>query len=771
MSRQVIGTLASVGLLGLSLLAMSTAAHAADPTDTLSKDHVTARLVSDVSAVAPGETIRLGVEFKMTPHWHIYWRHSGASGIPTKIDFTGPDGAAFEEMQWPTPKRIGNYTDPAGVTYGYEDKVILFSDVVVPADLVEGSSATFDAKVGWLVCYVNCINGRGNLRLTLPVRADDKADRLSGDAEAIAAFAALVPKRDSALRVTSTLRDSAGVAPGASFIVDVMIEGEAASTLTAHGDVASSFFPDPAKGLRVTDVKVKTAAGNQLALEIYGGASATAKQLGARFDGVLQFLLNAKPHAIEAQIAVPRVQAAAAPVETAGVVVAPSMGISKAGVARTAEEICASVPAFVPNKNQTEGLASVWLALLFGFIGGLILNVMPCVLPVLSLKVMSLVEQSRDSPQTLRRHGLAYTGGVLTSFLILGLIMLGLQVTNIGFQLQSPVFIAIFVAVLVAFALSLFGVFEIALPGVNKLDQKVANSHGYSSSFNYGIFAVLLGTPCTAPFLGPAVTFATAQPPAIMLSILAAVGLGLAFPFLLIAFFPQWQRILPKPGPWLITFKKAMGFLLIGTAVFFINTFLAQVTHGAFIGYLVFLTILSLALWVYGHWAGPIRIPRTRGIATVVALALIVGSAFTFVSTEAPPVREGTITAGGMNWHDFRQNNPNDAALKGRSVFVDFTAEWCSTCKVNEANAIYTDEVREAAEVLGIVMIQGDYTREDAEISKWLTRFQEPSVPLYVVLPAGNPDGAMKLPTFPLSSDDVIGAMCAARPDAATATL
>ncbi|HRE92508.1 MAG TPA: thioredoxin family protein, partial [Myxococcota bacterium] len=420
-------------------------------------------------------------------------------------------------------------------------------------------------------------------------------------------------------------------------------------------------------------------------------------------------------------------------------------------------EPCADVP---PLDRTDDGkLSSFALALLFAFLGGLILNAMPCVLPVLSLKILGIVEQAKDSPQTVWRHGLFYTAGVLASFLVMAILLIALQQTSWAFQFQDPVFVGVFTAIVFAFSLSLFGVFEIGLPGASKIDAAVAGSHGYASSFNYGIFAVLLGTPCTAPFLGPALTFAFTQPPFEMTLLLLSVGLGLAFPFLLLARFPGWRKILPKPGAWLMTFKKVMAFFLVGTAVFLLSIFAAQVSREALVSYLVFLTLLALSLFIYGNWTEPSRSPRVRWVATAVALGLTVWSAITFVSVDPPEGTGPTMTAGGITWHDFDRIDVNARASDGHLVFVDFTADWCTTCKVNEATAIHTDEVRDLIHALGVLPVKGDFTQYKPEIAKWLEKYEEPSVPLYVVIPPGRPDEAFKLPTL-LSESDVKSGLC-----------
>ncbi len=438
---------------------------------------------------------------------------------------------------------------------------------------------------------------------------------------------------------------------------------------------------------------------------------------------------------------------------------------------------------------------SLPLMFLFAFLGGLILNIMPCVLPVLSIKVLSLVEQSAEHPTRIRRHGYAYTAGVLVSFAAIAIPFAVLD-KGWGFQFQEPAFVAGLAAVIFAFSLSLFGVYELNAPGATQLEGVVARQHGYAASFVYGVFAVILATPCTAPFLAPALGFAVTQPPLVRVALLEVIGLGLATPFLLLALVPVWARWLPKPGPWMDTFKKLMGFLLVGTAIWLLDTLRQQVTGPALMDFLVFLMVVAVASFVFGHWAHPMRGAVTRVVAVAVALAAVVGGAFTFLGLERPapvprapvPVAaascapcaergaEAQAPAGGsssaaagaapsapkaptgpldtdpvvqgdeIRWRDFARVDVTRLAASGNTVFIDFTASWCATCKVNESTVIDTEAIRAELRDLAIVPVRADYTNEDPEITKWLKRFHRAGVPMYVILPAGRPDDAVRLP-------------------------
>ncbi|MGB0589225.1 MAG: protein-disulfide reductase DsbD family protein [Myxococcota bacterium] len=405
--------------------------------------------------------------------------------------------------------------------------------------------------------------------------------------------------------------------------------------------------------------------------------------------------------------------------------------------------------------GQGEAIAaeetSLALMLLFAYIGGLILNIMPCVLPVLSIKALGLVQQAEEGRKAVLLHGIAYAVGVLVSFGVMAGLVIGLQASGKlvgwGFQLQSPLFVAILGGLTFGFGLSLFGVFEVAMPGASKLGQLEAKKHGPSGSFVSGVFAVVLATPCTAPFMAPALGFAMSQPPTILFLFLEVIGLGLATPFLLLGIFPAWVKLVPKPGAWMETFKKVMGFLLVGTTVWLIDILSHQVTMGAVIDYLIFLTVLSIAAWVYGHWGGLMQEQKTRIAAFIVSIAMIGGASQTFLGLEK---RTGSVAkvakAGDIVWKDFATNDVRAMAKAGKTVFIDFTAEWCVTCKAFEKTVINTDEIKAAFAEGCVETVKADYTNEDEEITKWLKKYNRPGVPMYLIIPAGKPDGVITLP-------------------------
>lgn len=719
--------------------------------DTKAKTEV--RIIADSTAISPGGTVRVGLLFKPEPGWHLYWLNPGDTGLPTRVTFEAPDGFAFGEIGWPSPLRFVDKL--GGLSYGYEKEILVQAEVRAPDDLFqhtpEGTSVTIEAKASWLACKENCIQGTVRLGLPLPVREPESAGREGPDAPMFARYSGMVPVAAGPQWSVEFKPPAEPVRPGSSFEVQLFLKAVDGSAIAAISDAAATFIPRTDKGLVVRTVKPETADGG-LRVTIAGEAMLESDPLTDRLDGVLAFMQGDKRVNLLVGTAIARAPGDAA----AAVATTPTTPTSPGIGAASSAAVCEGVG---PGSGPEDAISSFLLALLFAFVGGFILNAMPCVLPILSIKMLSLVEQSQERREVIWRHGLAYTGGVLASFLILAVLLVALKATNWAFQMQDPTFIAVFTSIVFAFALSLFGVFELSLPFASRIDEKVSNSHGYMSSFNYGIFAVLLGTPCTAPFLGPAMTYAFTQPPLELTLLLLTVGLGLAFPFLVLARFPAWRRLMPKPGAWLLTFKKAMAFLLVGTAVFLIHTLAFQVSRDALVGFLIFLSFLSLALWIYGNWTSPGRANKTRFIATFVSVGIVAVTANAFISTERPAPPSGAIMAGGIAWLDFDQVDVNALATGGRTVFIDFTAEWCTTCKVNENGAIYTDRVREALKALDVTSVKADFTVHKPAIAEWLTRFGQPSVPLYVVIPAGRPEDAFALSTI-LSIEDVVAGLC-----------
>lgn len=397
--------------------------------------------------------------------------------------------------------------------------------------------------------------------------------------------------------------------------------------------------------------------------------------------------------------------------------------------------------------------------LFFAFIGGAILNIMPCVLPVLTLKLYSVVDQSEHGSGERRAAGLAYTAGVVASFWALALAVILLRSTfdlqvGWGFQFQYPEYVAALATIVFVFGLSLFGVFEVPAVGANQAAEASAKE-GLTGHFLTGIFTTLLATPCSAPLLGTGMGFAFGLPSWGLVLFFSVAGLGLASPFLLIAFVPAFMRFLPRPGAWMETFKQVMGFTLVATTVWLVDVMGGLVGQDGLVGFLGFLVAVGGGCWIFGRWGGPTEPARRQAgaFSVGVALSAVVGwQLLTFEIPDDPVCDSGPVVASSdLDWNgDDVPWQPFDEArvaeLDGQTVFIDFTADWCLTCKVNEKTVLNTKTVRSAMQSAGVVPLKADWTRKDEVITKWLQRYGRAGVPFYLVVPKDRTADPIPLP-------------------------
>jgi thiol:disulfide interchange protein DsbD len=434
------------------------------------------------------------------------------------------------------------------------------------------------------------------------------------------------------------------------------------------------------------------------------------------------------------------------PAELAGVLV------QKSGAERMAFEvkvpIAAAASVGTPHSPSgiTASTPSLWRMLLYAFLGGLILNVMPCVLPVIALKILGFVAQARENPREVRRLGLIYAAGVLVSFLVLAIIVIGLKAAGSkagwGFQFGNPYFLVAMTTLVTLIALNLFGVFEVTLGG-QAMDTaaRLSSKHGAAGAFFNGLLATILATSCTAPFLGAAVGFGFAQPPLIVVLVMLTVGLGLSAPYLVLSWQPAWLKFLPKPGLWMERFKVAMGFPMLAAAVWLLS--IVAVHYGERTWWLaIFLSFVAMAAWVYGAFLQ--RGTKRRGLALGAVLALLVASYGYALENQLrwreplpPETATGSLKEGmdGIDWQRWSPETVTRARAAGRPVLVDFTAKWCLTCQANKKLALEIPSVRAKLKQIQAAALLGDYTRFPADITDELNRFQRAGVPLVLVYP------------------------------------
>ncbi|MEQ1566075.1 MAG: thioredoxin family protein [Myxococcota bacterium] len=704
---------------------------------------VLARLLID-GPVAPGQTVRVGVHLTQDEGWHTYWKSPGDIGQPTEAAFALLGGPAqATPLAFPIPQR---FEQDGMVSFGYDREVLLSTVLTVPATAPAGPTA-LSADVNWLVCLTSCIPGSVHLEAPLVVgaAADARPYRALFDH-----YAAQLPVEPSALKVEYTLSQSA-VRPNEPFKAAFVIR-PAAGALGALPSTPWPTFTPIAGGYDwgIGSFDVRSGPDGSVVVVVSGDTyEPEGVPTGQTVGGLVQVEVDGKW--IRAEVSGPLPWAAAGAAITP--VDHPAFAAAAAPAVPAGEKVAIASAAPAPAATGAVGLLG---NLLLAFVGGLILNVMPCVLPVLTLKLYGLVEQVDITARQRRATGLAYTGGVVASFLALaGLVLLlraafGLDV-DWGFQFQYPPYVAALATVVFAFGLSLLGVFEIPVVGAAAADG-AANREGLMGSFFTGVFATLLATPCSAPFLGSAIAYAFGAPGPVLLTIFTMVGLGLAAPFLLIAFVPALFRFLPRPGSWMDTLKNVLGFTLIGTTVWLVDVLVAQIGADRAVGFLAFLLAVGVGCWIYGRFGG-VAESTGRQLATAGIGALVIGAAgYQFLDLEfadEPVCDDGSLAADltfgeAIPWQAFSE--PRVAALAGKPVFVDFTAEWCLTCKVNERTVLETSSVRGAMQELGVVPLKADWTRRDEVITKWLNQHGRAGVPMYLVIPADRGQAPILLP-------------------------
>lgn len=668
-------------------LLVSTAAQASS---TGASRNVQVELVSEVEWVQPGTSFVLGIRQQMAPGWHTYWLNPGDSGLPTRMRWELPEGFQAEPFEWPVPEPI---SAPPLVSYGYEGEVMLLARVSPPATLKPGTTIRVGGRLDWLECEQACLPGRAQLDLELPVRAESP----QADARLAPAFAAT---RARLPRDGATL--AARVQTGAQIV--------ALSFRAPQRAQRATFFPETQQLIEYAPAQRLLRTDEGYRLEMQPATNAAPAQ---QVQGVLVVEHDGG--------------------STAWRIVAPAEALTAA--LAPGQPVLPSAPASAGPSPSVLG------ALLLAFVGGLILNLMPCVLPVLSLKVMAFVQHAGDR-RAAWRHGAAYTVGVLASFWALaGLLLLlragGAQV-GWGFQLQSPAFVAFLACLFFAIGLNLLGVFEVGL-SLTAAGGRLPARAGLSSSLFGGALATLVATPCTAPFMGSALGFGLTQPPAVSLLIFTSLGLGMAAPYMLLSLQPRLLRFVPRPGRWMETFKQLMGFLMMGTVVVLLWIFGKQAGIDALSALLAGLVLLGLAGWTYGRGTGPHAGLASRRVAYGLS-ALLALAGLAAALTPAKPLSEpegGVTMQGGMAWEPWSPERVAQARAQGRPVFVDFTAAWCLTCQVNERVAFGSAEVQERFRDLGILALRADWTRRDDAITQALASYGRSGVPVYVLYAPG----------------------------------
>jgi thiol:disulfide interchange protein/DsbC/DsbD-like thiol-disulfide interchange protein len=647
---------------------------------------VKAQLVADTQHIEPGQKFRLGVLYTIVPKWHIYWQYAGDAGIPTQIDWQLPPGFQTGPLQWPLPTRE---QEPGGLeVFDYNNEVLLFTEVQAPQQLPTGP-IELAAKSNWLVCERQCVPGDAQLSLKLNDGGQGPANQ-----DIFTKYSASVPKTGAPAGYSVSMKPS-----GSQMVIDFAGIPQGSRL---------DFFPVPPENVVLNHGKQ---AGNSVVLSVDGGAALD------RLKGVAVVESDGKTDAFAVEL------------QPGGLAVANASGAST-------------------------DLVGVLQAVAFALIGGLILNVMPCVLPVISLKIFGFVSEAGERPDKAFKLALVFSAGILGCFAVLAAIVtffraIGAQV-GWGFQFQDYRFVLAIGCLVFAFALNLFGVFELtvsarATGGLAKL----AAGGGYGGAFFQGAFATILATPCTAPFLGTASAFAFTQPAWATFLIFFSIGIGMALPYLLLAIQPKWLRYLPKQGEWMVRLKQLLGFLLLATLLWlsWIVGRLRGVDGMVELGGL--LLIIGILAWIKGSFWTPVSSVRSRVLAAMSMVAVLVVAIGSYLFVTAP---------SELSWQAFSQQSLDKALQSGRPVFVDFTADWCITCKANERFALDTSAVRQAFAQNQVVVLRADWTHGDPEITQILKEHGRAGVPMYLFYPGGKDRPPVVLPEL-ISSQTVLDAM------------
>jgi len=652
-------------------------------TSSADAPHVHVQLVLPQDQLFPGGPNQAGLYFKLEPGWHVYWKNPGDAGEPPSIHWTLPPGVTAGPMQFPAPKRL-----PLGplMDFGYDDEV-LFPLKFEVAPSAKTGPAVLDANVDWLVCRERCIPGKAELKATEALSPGQPAV-MNGDGT----DAALMKRLSATLPVPLPASDK--------LVFQATPQGFRLGIQTGKRESTAAFFPADQNVLENPAPQQATPTANGAVLDLKKDAD--LKTNPARLNGVLE-LSGGRAY----EVAV-----------LPGTVVIPS---------------ALSWPLL---------LRSAALA----FFGGLLLNLMPCVFPVLFLKGLALVNSGNEEKHKLRTHGFVYAAGIVVSFWALVALLLGLRAAGStlgwGFQFQSPVFLGLMAGLLFFLGLSLAGQFEIGLT-LTSAGGSLAAKQGYTGSFFTGVLAVVVATPCTAPFMGAAVGYALAQSAGVTFAVFTALALGLAAPYVALTLQPAWTRLLPRPGAWMEILRQAISVPIFVTVIW-LAWVLAQAYGAAIVAALLAsLLLVAIAGWFLGHY--PAKRWSTIAAAALL-LAAVVLIAFAPRMVDAEPEAQvasqaGTKTQAAVEAWSADAVSRNQA--QGRPVFVDFTASWCLSCQVNERVALSRPEVQAAFAAHNVVLMKADWTRHDSAITDALTALGRSGVPAYALYAPGQPDPVM----------------------------
>jgi thiol:disulfide interchange protein DsbD len=697
-------------LVFLALLATIAGALVAQSSDAPSagKDtspHSSAELVSEFSTVTPGEPFTLGLMVKLDPEWHSYWVNPGDAGLGTTIKWDDTKGATISDVIYPAPHYIPT---PPLASYGYEKEVMLLLDVTPPASWKRGDRITLSGRADFLVCREVCLPARERVSVTIGV-----GDDLEENANWTAAFARARAALPKALSEVGGLSVRAAEASGGYVIA---LKSDAPQDLERLPVEKARFFAQDPATIQHAGEQLRSLAGGEFVL--FAPESEFAKGKATRLRGLLALPEEATWKAGQAVHTI----AFDVPVEPLGTI---------------------SMPARGPSGSSGGVSASLLLILASAFVGGMILNLMPCVFPVLSLKIMGFVQQAGENRAKIRNHGFVFAAGVLASFWALAGLLLALRAGGAqlgwGFQLQSPAFVGAMALLIFVLGLSMAGVFEIGA-SLTRLGSAGGSAEGYGSSFFSGVLATAVATPCTAPFMGSALGYAISQPAWESMLVFTFLGAGMATPYLVLSLNPGLLKVLPRPGAWMETLKQVLSFPLFATVIWLLWVFGLQTGIDGAAGLLGAMLLFAVAGWVVGRWNALSISPRTHLVTRSLAFLVVLGGlALAWnASQQSAPGMTGSGQGTAAVWQPWSAAKVDALVAEGKPVFVDFTAAWCLTCQVNKRTVLHRESIEAAFREKGVELLVADWTNHDPAIAKQLEALNRSGVPVYALYSGGS---------------------------------
>lgn len=666
------------------------------------EEPVTIDLFVENDSIQPGNPFWVLVNFELADGWHSYWKNPGDAGMPAKIDWQLPEGFLTDALIWPSPTK---FEVDSAVGFGYDNQMPLLVRVTPPTTLNLDESIEIKGSVTWLVCSDSmCLPGTTDISAKVLVKPEEPrpnpklANNFANARRHLPQTNWSATAQKSGDQITLSVKAPSGQTP--SFTKAYFCPEN--SDDIDHKAPIQLLKSNEETGIYRLSLKAVNPSENPLS-----GILVLHDETDAKVSIAIDTQLENSKNDIIAYADRPGLAAGMDPFDVDAV------------------------------NPEFEG--SVGLAVAFAFLGGMLLNLMPCVLPVISLKIFSFVKMAGQSRSLTFKHGLAFSLGVIASFWVLASALLALQAygsaVGWGFQLQEPIFVAVLTSIMFVLGLSLFGLMEIGT-GVSTLAGSVTHkAEGLSNSFLSGVLATAVATPCTGPFLGSAVGFAVTQPAIWAMFIFTALGAGMAFPYLILSAFPALLKFVPKPGNWMVTFKELMGFVMMATTLWLLWVFSAQTSTASVVMLLCALFFLAVACWIYGKWGTPFNKNITRKMSYIFSLSALALSCYTLYISTTPAI----TSLGGMDkpssqdeWEPFSKERVAELQSQGVPVFIDFTAKWCLICQANHM-VLSGESVAAKLNQKGVVKMKADWTKNDPVITAELKKFGRNSVPLYVL--------------------------------------